>query len=109
MRKALARVISNLMCATGSFVPSPPVVLGFILATLYSALFHFISGGNARRLALYLLAGWLGFAVGQIFGTIFGVEMFRIGQINTFAATLGAWLALMLTRFLTGRQLSRSE
>src|SRR5262249_27041139 len=42
-------------------MPSPSVTFGFILATLYGALFHLVLGGNARQLALYLLAGWLGF------------------------------------------------
>ncbi len=80
------------------------VVFGFILATLYGAAFHLIFGGNTRRLALYLLAGWLGFALGQVFGSAFGVRVFNIGSINTFAATLGAWLALFITRLLTGKR-----
>ncbi|CAG1008103.1 MAG: hypothetical protein IAE83_06875 [Anaerolinea sp.] len=85
-------------------MPSPAVIFGFILATLYGALFHLISGGNPRRLALYLLAGWLGFALGQIFGNAFNVQLFRVGVINVFSATLGAWIALFLTRFLTGKR-----
>ena len=85
-------------------MPNPPVVLGFILATLYGSAFHLIFGGNTRRMALYLLAGWLGFALGQIFGTVAEFELFRIGPINTFAATLGAWLALFVTRFLSGKR-----
>jgi uncharacterized membrane protein YjjP (DUF1212 family) len=86
-------------------VPNPPVILGFLLATLYGALFHLIFGGNTRRMALYLLAGWLGFALGQIFGGLSGLEALRIGPINTLAATLGAWLALFATRFLSGARL----
>ncbi len=85
-------------------MPSPTVVFGFILATLYGAAFHLIFGGNTRRLALYLLAGWLGFALGQVFGSAFAVRVFNIGAINTFAATLGAWLALFITRLLTGKR-----
>jgi uncharacterized membrane protein YeaQ/YmgE (transglycosylase-associated protein family) len=85
-------------------VPSPTVVFGFILATLYGATFHLIFGGNTRQLALYLLAGWLGFALGQVFGSAFAVRAFNIGSINTFAATLGAWLALFITRLLTGKR-----
>jgi len=85
-------------------MPTPPVVLGFILATLYGALFHLISGGNARRMALYLLAGWLGFGIGQIIGGILQIEIFEIGVIHTFAASFGAWAALFITRFLTARR-----
>jgi hypothetical protein len=82
-------------------MPSPSVTFGFILATLYGALFHFVLGGNARQLALFLLAGWLGFALGHIFGVIFGVNILDIGPLHVFSATLGALLALLAARFLT--------
>lgn len=85
-------------------MPSPSVVFGFILATLYGATFHLIFGGSTRQLAVYLLAGWLGFALGHIFGAISGVRLFSIGPLNTFAATVGAWLALFATRFLSKRR-----
>ena len=88
-------------------MPSPSVIFGFILATLYSATFHFLLGGDARRLALFLLAGWLGFTLGHVFGVIFGVSMLSIGPLHTFAATLGAWLALLAARFLTVNRLAR--
>ena len=83
-------------------MPSPSIVFGFILATLYGGAFHFILGGDSRRLALFLLAGWLGFILGHVFGVIFGVNAFNIGPLRTFSATLGAWLALLAARFLTG-------
>ncbi len=85
-------------------MPSPAVVLSFILATLYGAACHLIFGGNARRLALLLLASWLGFTLGQVFGAILGVELFSIGPVNTFAATLGSVLALIVTLLLTGKR-----
>jgi hypothetical protein len=83
-------------------MPNPPVVLGFILATLYGAAFHLLLGGDTRRLALFLLAGWLGFTLGQILGGTMGIRLFSIGSINTFSATLGAFLALAAIHFLTG-------
>ena len=88
-------------------MPSPSVVFGFILATLYGAVFHFVLGGDARRLALFLLAGWIGFILGHIFGTIVGVNVLNIGSLRFFSATLGAWLALWAARFLTINRLAR--
>ncbi len=88
-------------------MPSPSVAFGFILATLYGAAFHFVIGGDARRLAFFLLAGWLGFALGHIFGVLFAVNVFNIGPLHAFSATLGAWLALLAARFLTGNRLAR--
>jgi hypothetical protein len=82
-------------------MPSPSVTFGFILATLYGAAFHFFVGGDARRLALFLLSAWIGFTLGHVFGVIFAVDVLPIGPLRFFAATLGAWLALLAARFLT--------
>jgi hypothetical protein len=89
-------------------MPSPSVTFGFILATLFGASFHLILGGDARRLALFLLAGWLGFALGHIFGVIFALNVFNIGPLHVFSASLGALLALIAARFLT-QDLRRNE
>ena len=74
------------------------------MATLYGAAFHVLVGGDARRLAFFLIAGWLGFALGQIFGTAFGVDIFDIGALHTASATFGALLALFAARIFTGRR-----
>jgi len=75
-------------------VTTPGLFFGFILATLYGAVFHVIVGGDARRLALYLLAGWLGFIVGQVLGTALNITAFQIGPVKTAAASAGALIAL---------------
>lgn len=82
-------------------MPSPSLVLGFILATLYGALFHLVSGGDARRLALFFLTGWIGFALGHITGDLLDVNFFDIGPLNAFNATIGAGIALIATWILT--------
>ncbi len=82
-------------------MPSPSVVFSFILATLYGAAFHLLSGGDARRLALFLLAAWLGFGLGQGFGEAVNFTVFDIGPLHVLPATVGAWLALVMARILT--------
>lgn len=89
-------------------MPSSSIVFSFILATLYGAAFHFLSGGDARRLALFLLAAWLGFALGQAFGDIIGLNLLDIGPLHMLAATLGAWLALVVARLLTRQPSKRT-
>jgi uncharacterized membrane protein YeaQ/YmgE (transglycosylase-associated protein family) len=84
-------------------MPSPSIVFSFILATLYGAAFHVISGGDARRLALFLLAAWLGFALGQTLGETFGMSLMDIGPLHILPATVGAWLALVVARLFTRR------
>ena len=85
-------------------MPSPSLTLGFILATLYGAAWHVLFGGDARRLAFFLIAGWLGFALGQFAGVAFTVTIFDVGPLHTLSATIGALLALFLARLLTGRR-----
>lgn len=79
---------------------TPGLFLGFILATLFGAIFHLIVGGDARRLALYLLAGWLGFIVGQVLGTALGISAFQIGPLKTVAASVGSLIALLAAYIL---------
>ncbi len=76
------------------------LLLAVALATIYGAAFHLWQDGGARRLALYLLAGWLGFALGHILGNLLQIQILMIGELNIFAATLGSVLALFLARWL---------
>jgi uncharacterized membrane protein YeaQ/YmgE (transglycosylase-associated protein family) len=86
-------------------VPGPTATFGFILATLCGAVFHLMVGGDARRLALFLLAGWVGFLLGQILGGILGISMLTIGVLRVFPALLGAFVALVVAQFLTRRRI----
>ena len=89
-------------------MPGPSIVFSFILATLYGAAFHLVSGGDARRLALFLLAAWLGFGLGQAFGEMVGVTLMDIGSLHMLPATVGAWLALVVARLLTRQPSKRA-
>ncbi len=82
-------------------MPSPSFVFSVIVATLYGAAYHLVSGGDARRLALFLLASWLGFALGHSAGEILGITLLDIGPLHMLPATVGAWLALVTARILT--------
>ena len=82
-------------------MPGPTLTFGFLLATLYGAAFHFIVGGDVRRLALFLLSAWVGFSLGHILGVMFAIDILNIGTLRVVAATLGAFTALVAARVLT--------
>jgi uncharacterized membrane protein YeaQ/YmgE (transglycosylase-associated protein family) len=88
-------------------LPNPTTTFGFILATLFGATFHLVMGGDARRLALFLLAGWVGFGLGHVLGAVFGINILNIGTLHIFTASIGAVIALFAARLLTSNR-SRS-
>ncbi len=80
------------------------LVLGFFLATAYGSGFHFILGGPPRKLVLYVLAAWIGFVIGHIAGDLLNVDLFKLGVVHLFSASLGAWIALISSWFLSSRE-----
>ena len=85
-------------------LPSPIVTFAFILATLFGAAFHLIFGGNARRLAVFLLFGWVGFTLGHFIGVMFQFDLFNIGTLRIVSATLGAFVSLTAAFMLTSQR-----
>ena len=79
------------------------LVLGFLLATLYGAGFHLIMGGRPRKIILYLISSWAGFAFGHFVGDFFGIEALKLGAVHLLTASLGSWLALVVSWILSGR------
>ncbi|MFW5771809.1 MAG: hypothetical protein ACOCZH_00695 [Phototrophicaceae bacterium] len=88
-------------------MPGPTLTFGFVFATLLGALFHLMLGGDVRRLALFLLAGWVGFALGHLAGVAFGVSLFSVGALRMLPATIGALALLVLAHALTSRTAKR--
>ena len=85
-------------------MPGPNTTLAFILATLFGATFHLIMGGDARRLALFLLAGWLGFSLGHLLGVVLDINILNIGILRVVSASFGALVALAAAHILTANR-----
>lgn len=84
-------------------LPDPNTTFAFIVATLFGAGFHLFVGGDARRLALFLLSGWIGFGLGHGLGVLFEINILNIGTLRIFTAVLGALVALFAASLLTTR------
>lgn len=82
-------------------VAAAGLVFGFLVATAYGAAFHLIVGGPARHIGLYLVASWVGFAVGHFAGDYLNIEILRLGVIHLMTGSLGSWIALVTSRWLT--------
>lgn len=81
----------------------------FLISTLYGAAFHLWQGGSARWLLLYLLAGWVGFAAGQVVGGLVGFTLLNVGALNILSASLGSFIALFAARWLATRDAEAKE
>lgn len=80
------------------------LVLGFLLATAYGAGFHLLLGGPPRRIVLYVLAAWVGFVIGHFVGEILDINLLKLGAVHLLSASLGAWIALLMSWLLSRQQ-----
>jgi len=76
----------------------PWLVLSLTIATVYSAIFHLLSGQTMRQLFGAWLAGLLGFAVGQGLAVAFGWWDIRVGELHLLAASACCWVFMVLAR-----------
>jgi uncharacterized membrane protein YeaQ/YmgE (transglycosylase-associated protein family) len=82
----------------------PTFVFAFVVATLIGSLFHLIVGGNARRLALFLIAGWVGFVLGHLGGKSLGIAFYAVGELYIVPATIGSLFALIAAWIFTSER-----
>jgi hypothetical protein len=73
---------------------SPGLLIGFVLSTLYGAIFHLWRGGGSGRLLLYLILSWAGFWAGHFIAEYFDFTFDRLGELHLGAATIGSLLFL---------------
>jgi hypothetical protein len=83
-----------------SILFSPGLVLGAVLATGYAALFHLWQKRGLSGLQLYVIAAWIGFALGHIANGLIGIHIVRIGQLNVLGGSIGALIALLIARWI---------
>ncbi len=82
-------------------VTTPALLIAFLIASSYGAFYHLLRGGGVRRLFLYLLLAWLGFAVGQSLSLWRGWRVFPLGPIELGLGTLGSLLLLLVGDWLS--------
>jgi hypothetical protein len=78
----------------------PALVFSLILASLYAAAFQFWLGHSLRDLLFFWLAAAVGFATGQLGGTLLNVIPWTIGQVHVVEASFVSLLFLVMARWL---------
>ncbi len=79
----------------------PNLLLGFVISTLYGALFHFWKGGSIYRLILLLVLAWLGFFAGHFVGGSLKFSFWTVGMLNFGMATVGSAVFLFVGYWLS--------
>jgi hypothetical protein len=85
----------------------PILLFGFLLSSLYGALFHLWRDGGLGRLLLYLILSWAGFWIGQIAAAQFGWAFGSVGALHVGMATLTALIFLLIGNWLSLVQVER--
>lgn len=79
----------------------PAFLFGSLVSLLIGAFFHFIIGGNLKKLLFYLIISWIGFWVGHSIASQFGWFYFELGVIHLGPAILGSiallWIGYQLS------------
>lgn len=79
-------------------VLSPALWLGVAIAVVCSVAFYAWRGGGLRQLGRDLVAGLVGFGLGQLAGTWLGFDWLRVGQVQVLLGVGGALIALLVGR-----------
>ena len=79
----------------------PSYLFGFVVSTLYGAVFHFWRGGRAGRLLLYLVLSWVGFWIGHFLGAYLEWGLFKVGPLYLGMASAGSLLFLGIGYWLS--------
>ena len=75
---------------------APSFVLSALLSTAFGLIFHIIRGGTLIRLLLLIVAAWLGFAIGQLIGSLLDWPLLRIGDVYVLQGFIGSLGAMIL-------------
>lgn len=79
----------------------PAFLIGFILSTLYGAVFHLLRGGSIGRMIFYIILSWVGFWIGHYFGNSMNNTIGKLGTLQAVSATAGSFICLIIGYWLS--------
>ncbi|MEM7030995.1 MAG: hypothetical protein AAF629_15625 [Chloroflexota bacterium] len=79
---------------------SPFFLLTILIGGIYGAIFQVWQGKTVRDVFFYVLAGTIGFSLGQMVGSALGWQYGMIGPLFLIEGTFICWITLLATRWL---------
>lgn len=75
---------------------TPALVLSALISTAAGLIYHLVRGGGVQRILLFVIAAWIGFAVGQLIGSLLHSQLLVIGEVHVLEGLIGSLIALIL-------------
>jgi hypothetical protein len=85
----------------------PAFLFGFLISTMYGAVFHLIKGGGPGRLFTYVCFSWIGFWTGHLIAAHYDWMMWSIGPLRFGLATAGALIFLIFGNWISKVRVDR--
>ena len=79
---------------------TPSIILALLLASTYAVAFHLWLGRPLRYLAVFWIAGLLGFVIGHVIGDMLAVIPWTIGPLRIIEGTFMSILFLAILTWL---------
>ena len=87
----------------------PSLIFALLIASLYGVIYHLVRDGGLGRLLLFLIFGWVGFALGHLLGVWRGWVLLPVGELNLGLSTLGSLVFLVLVDWVSRIRISGSQ
>ena len=79
---------------------APDLLLILLIGAAHGAAFHLWQARRVRDILVYVPVSILGFALGNVLGSLIGLDLVVIGRIHLIPASLGSWVLLFIARWL---------
>jgi len=79
----------------------PALVMGILVGVFHTSLFVFLRGAADGRLPLLFVGACLGAWAGDVIGGRIGLDLLRVGDFRSAAASVAAWLGIGLVSVLS--------
>ncbi|MCJ7735230.1 MAG: hypothetical protein MUP11_11850 [Anaerolineales bacterium] len=80
---------------------APSFFYSFLLASLLGTTFHFWKGGSGGKFLMLMILSWVGFFLGHLLGSSWGIPFLMIGPISGGFGALGSIILLFLGNWVS--------
>ncbi len=76
-------------------------IFGWLLASLFGALFHLWRNGGIGKLLLDLVLSWIGFFLGHLVAQHYGLKFMSVGDMQIAGGIVGSLIFLAVGNWFT--------